>query len=565
MRKFSKREIILLNIILILGFLISINANSSSYHTNEYEKFEKFKTRNAGIYTPIFIDGAATGVGAHNWTWAEGQVWCSGSGTFTDPYILKDLVIDGNNATSGIFIQNSNKFVRIENCSVYNSSSGTFPDYDAGIELLNVNNTILLNNILSNNQGSGMALGNINNCSVVENIANANLGNGIHLTGSNNNNILRNTLYSNFYGLYLTNGINNTISYNIAYNNWAGIGVLNSFFNNVSLNSAYNNTFMGIYVYESNSITVSGNTVNYNDVRGIELGSCNNSAIYNNTAKFNHQEGISITFCYFNNITGNKLFRNDRWGIVLSTSKHNMLKENILEGHAKGIETLYISNNIFFRNKFIENSYGLYLALNSASNNNTAFNNEFIDNSVNAFDNGTDNKWDNGSIGNFWYDYPDKDVNDNGIGDNVYNISGGAGSQDNYPLWWDPPLISIYLPEDNVTFEDNPYYNISIIEGIVDAMWYSLDGGVTITTIVNLTGFIDPSIWNNEVDGQISIAFYANDSRGYIGFDEITVIKDSGSIVDLEIPGYDIFLLFGVISVVFIFLMKKHKLKIREF
>ena len=31
----------------------------------------------------IDIDALATGVDAHNWTWAESQYWCSGSGSYS--------------------------------------------------------------------------------------------------------------------------------------------------------------------------------------------------------------------------------------------------------------------------------------------------------------------------------------------------------------------------------------------------------------------------------------------------------------------------------------------------
>jgi len=29
-----------------------------------------------------------------NWTWAASQYWCSGFGSFADPYVIEDLVID---------------------------------------------------------------------------------------------------------------------------------------------------------------------------------------------------------------------------------------------------------------------------------------------------------------------------------------------------------------------------------------------------------------------------------------------------------------------------------------
>jgi nitrous oxidase accessory protein NosD len=43
------------------------------------------------------------------------------------------------------------------------------------------------------------------------------------------------------------------------------------------------------------------------------------------------------------------------------------------------------------------------------------------------------NKWDNGSVGNFWDDYIGNDIDKDGIGNSPYNITGGV-SQDNYPM-----------------------------------------------------------------------------------------------------------------------------------
>ena len=53
---------------------------------------------------------------------------------------------------------------------------------------------------------------------------------------------------------------------------------------------------------------------------------------------------------------------------------------------------------------------------------------------INAYDNGTNNMWDNGEKGNSWHDYEGCDSNNDGIGEKSYDIPGIALAQDRYPL-----------------------------------------------------------------------------------------------------------------------------------
>ncbi|MFX1379861.1 MAG: hypothetical protein ACFFA4_12295 [Promethearchaeota archaeon] len=72
-----------------------------------------------------------------------------------------------------------------------------------------------------------------------------------------------------------------------------------------------------------------------------------------------------------------------------------------------------------------------------------------VNNGDNGYDNydiliyidgdGTNNQWDFYNIGNYWSDFAGVDVDDNGVGDTPYIITGGSGSQDNYPIWDDGP------------------------------------------------------------------------------------------------------------------------------
>ncbi|GAH00517.1 unnamed protein product, partial [marine sediment metagenome] len=81
----------------------------------------------SGYENPIEINGSATGVGAHNWTWAKAQPWCTGNGTESEPYIIEDIIINGEGSDQCIGIYESNEYFIISNCTFYNSR-GTATD-----------------------------------------------------------------------------------------------------------------------------------------------------------------------------------------------------------------------------------------------------------------------------------------------------------------------------------------------------------------------------------------------------------------------------------------------------
>ena len=102
--------------------------NKMNRETNNYTltNVEILGTSGHWNLAPFVIDDSATGVGAHNWTWAETQPWCSGSGTLENPYLIENVTIDGENSGNCITIKNSAKYFRIENCTVFNSGSEFF-------------------------------------------------------------------------------------------------------------------------------------------------------------------------------------------------------------------------------------------------------------------------------------------------------------------------------------------------------------------------------------------------------------------------------------------------------
>ncbi len=138
-----------------------------------------------------------------------------------------------------------------------------------------------------------------------------------------------------------------------------------------------------------------------------------------------------------------------------------------------GIEFNNVSNSKIIGNNCSNNSFGILLDLNSINNeistnlidtnsqygiilnnaqNNLVFNNTVIWNNVNAYDNGTNNDWDNGAMGNYWSDYDGVDDDNDGIGDTPYTIPGSSGRQDNFPLYdrYFVPGIQVYVAPDQI-------------------------------------------------------------------------------------------------------------------
>ena len=96
---------------------------------------------------------------------------------------------------------------------------------------------------------------------------------------------------------------------------------------------------------------------------------------------------------------------------------------------------------------------------------------------------------------------------------------------DNFPIWWDPPVISINSPSSSENFETNPSFEIVVIEGVENTVWYSLDNGLTNITSPGLTSTIDETVWYSTVDGPIHLIFYVNDSKGYMTQASVDITK----------------------------------------
>jgi parallel beta-helix repeat protein len=433
---------------------------------------------------PIFIDGTATGVGAHNWTWAQQQSWFGGgSGTKEAPYVIENLSISGFGLynLNGIEVQNSNVYFIIRGCKIFNSR--------AGISLSNVNHSLLIEN----------------NCS-------HNIYNGIYLEeGSCYNNITENTCYDSNtgIGMYLNSSYNRILNNIIIYND-EGINLESDCNHSIILGNIINhNAGIGIRLSQSGQNAIIGNNASINDNNGIYLeDECDYNVILNNNFD-NNNLGIELYYSDLNSINNNTVFNNSYSGIELEASNFNNIVENIA------------ANNTEF---------GIYIE--SDSNNNSIYKNIFLINGIHACDDGTNNKWNSSVIGNYWDNHTGPDISPpDGIVDNPYTFIGGSsGSIDFLPIAVDSLLeITINSPKDNDLFGvSSPSFDLTIIDNYFIRIWYTLDDGMNNYTITE-NGKINQSAWSAHPDGTITVRFYAIDLIGHLKSAEVEIEKDTTS------------------------------------
>jgi parallel beta-helix repeat protein len=308
--------------------------------------FDSEDLRTAGISGKIHIDDANPSI---NWTVAKKDGICTGNGTYSDPYVIKDLEIDGGGSGNGISIENSNVYFKIENCSIYNMDWGA----DAGILLLNVNNSQLIGNDCSYSQ-LGIVLGNASN----------------YKGGGCNNIITGNIANNNRGGIYLFDSYNNTLSGNTANNNtWSGIYLVASNYTIVSGNTMKNNKMCGINIGGGqNNLIISGNIISDNYMQGLWMDESFNNTISGNIMNNNNFSGICLIDSTYNIISGNIATYNGECGIVLFQSKYNTISGNTANYNRWGIVLYESDYNTVSGNNLIRNDDECIAELNCQGN-----------------------------------------------------------------------------------------------------------------------------------------------------------------------------------------------------
>ncbi|MFX1572728.1 MAG: right-handed parallel beta-helix repeat-containing protein [Promethearchaeota archaeon] len=402
--------------VLFLFLIKNFNLN----HISDAEKLEKTNyigVKRVGYWdltgSPIHINDSNP---SKNWAYtALNYDWCSGSGTWVDPYIIEDIFIDGKNSDICILIEDSNCYFIIRNCICTNSKNYSFY---AGIKLVNTNNGRLINNNCSFNNEDGMIIDDCSNISVINNNLNSNSRVGIYMYDCSLNIVQDNSINNNNYsGVLIENSINNNFSGNILnkcgfflldaisqnidttnlvngkpicfYKNRIGLGpndfknfgqiilfnCRDSSISNLNLsqssfpillyfcknNTIYRNIVskntIGINLDESDNCIISENIASYNHEAGINTINYNggNNTIIKNSVDYNGKKGINV-FGDSNNISGNTVNNNKLTGVSV-IGINNTVSRNTANHNSEGM-TLWGKNNYIFKNDINYNSEG---------------------------------------------------------------------------------------------------------------------------------------------------------------------------------------------------------------
>lgn len=165
----------------------------------------------------------------------------SGDGTYANPYIIEDYIIDVDGPINCIFINNTNAYFKIQNCTLINTR--TTPEHTA-IKLNNVTNGLIFDNDirlatihLSYSYNITISDNQILDCKEIyfwysdnNELRNNYIQNstyGIRFINSNNNTIIANEIYDcGDYGIKVYSASNNTrIIENYIYNNGGYTGI----------------------------------------------------------------------------------------------------------------------------------------------------------------------------------------------------------------------------------------------------------------------------------------------------------------------------------------------------
>jgi len=465
-----------------------------------------------------------------------------------------------DNTKPGIYFYSGKAFT-IRNSTIDRNGGGIIYGGSAA-----TGNAVVEDNIITNNIGSGVSISlaegksaTVKNNKIDNNAGSYSDGISVSIASSGglmtieNNPVTR----SGRYGIYLQGGRTESIVADSSLESSGNYGLyaVSSDLNveNVTITE---NTKSGICFTSGKAFTIRNSMIDGNGGGIIYGGSAatGNAVVEDNIITDNIGSGVLISLAEEKSATlkNNKIDNNvgsSSDGIyckIAGTGGMVTIENNsVANSGDDGIYLIRAKNSILVNNNISTNGYGIRL---DSSLNNLIYHNNFKNNhKYNAYDNGESNSWDDGypSGGNYWEDYNGEDVDNDGIGDTPYNISGTAGAQDQYPLM--EPWNGID-PDPDITY---PVIN-SVILNTTDP-----NTGDDILVTVNATDNVEVTavtaddlplsdndgddIWMGTIiaiNGTHTVNISASDAAGNTVYDEManytaTTLPASGTTLNL--------------------------------
>lgn len=202
-------------------------------------------------------------------------------------------------------------------------------------------------------------------------------------------------------------------------------------------------------------------------------------------------------------------------GITFNTVENGRIEGCVMTGGETGVRFLNARNNTLTTSVIAQNHYGVVMSIDSRYN--TVFGNSLTGNAIDGLDPGYDNRWYQGTTGNYYSDYSGVDSNGDGVGDRAF-----APLHDLYPLM-KPPVPWTHLAPGGTVLSNLPRSPQGMFvvtsqtaialestdpgSGVAKTL-YSINNGAwqTYTTPIQLSG----------PDGVYKVAYYAIDNLGNV-------------------------------------------------
>lgn len=242
-------------ILITLSLTLSTKIIDYSISNSEYENEADLET--STVSGKIYVDGNS------GWLLLKSTGTCTGTGTHSNPYIIKDLEIDGGGSGSCIYIRFSDVYFKIENCTLYNSGGGWG---DAAIKLIDsVSNGQVINNTIYDSF-KGIYLWDSFNLNISRNSIFYNDNSGIFLIDCHNILFSENDIISNGFGMFLrSSGSNDILENDISDNYQTGL----------ALTEGSDNNFISGNVFDHDEIKISvssRNVISWNTITNAQIG-----------------------------------------------------------------------------------------------------------------------------------------------------------------------------------------------------------------------------------------------------------------------------------------------------